>query len=125
MIWLDMMTKKIRNKNERIKNMSEIFIYAQEGTYQMSNNQLKKDTHGNGKVGVLYGFNNYVRSVDAVKQLVDEIKKDFPDIQEKNMEVWCIKNTQSRMHAEHTMVWVMIPVEKFIALRDEGILNIL
>lgn len=101
-----------------------VYIYAQEGTYQMSDSQLKKTSYGD-KVGVLYGFNNYCRNVDVINQLAEYIKKDFPTIENKDMEVWYIQNSQSRRHAGYTMLWIMIPVGDFIRLRNEGIINIL
>ena len=101
----------------------QVGLFVREHTMNASENDLKHI----GKYGVnlWYGFNNYDKSVEQIMRLKEAVKKDYPDIEDKNMFINIIESYESNRHARQMMLVINITIEEFIRLKNEGKLEIL
>lgn len=76
-------------------------------------------------IGIAYGFNTYACDLELINALKECIKHDFPNIADKDIDVWFISHTYSNIHARQTMLKISIPVEEFIKMRKAGKIHIL
>ena len=101
----------------------EMKRFIQENTLKLSDDEIRQ-LHKE-KIGILYGFNNYRNDLEHINELRKHILQDYPDAQDKDIEVWYIRNTQSIRHASFTMLYIMIPTDDFLKLRAEEQIHIL
>lgn len=76
-------------------------------------------------VGIAYGFNTYACNLELINALKECVKQDYPNISDKDIEVWFIDQTYSNIHDRQTMLKISIPVEEFIKMRKAGTIHIL
>ena len=101
----------------------ESSLFIQEGTLKMSDDKIRELR--DDKIGVLYGNNSYGCSLSHINDLKACILNDYPDTKDEEIEAWFITPTMSRHHARQTMLWVHIPVEDFLNLKQDGKIHIL
>lgn len=77
------------------------------------------------RICIWYGFNNYECNMTHINALCDAVRSEYPDMENKDMEVRVITHGQSRAHEGHTTLRVPIPVEDFIRLRQAHEIGIL
>lgn len=93
--------------------------YVSEEIFYMSEEKLKEVYHPGGRVKMHYAFNNYRDDVQHILDLRDEVLKDYPDMETKDMTVWVISDRESIRHARVTTLVVSVPVEDYLKLRRE------
>lgn len=76
-------------------------------------------------VGIAYGSNTYACNLEYIDGLKECIKQDYPDIADKDIEVWFIDATYSNIHRNQTMLKISIPTEEFIRLREADEIHLL
>lgn len=101
----------------------EIQRFVQQGCFVANDMQIYEMC--GDKIGILYGFDNYNCTLDYLNDIKKEICKDYPNIKDKDIEVWFITPTESNRHARQTMLRVSIPIEDFINFRKENKIFIL
>ena len=77
------------------------------------------------KIGIFYGFNTYSSNVKHIHELCAAVRAEYPDVEDEEMGVWYVLPSQSIRHAHHTMLFVRIPIEDFIRMRNEHMIRIL
>lgn len=95
----------------------EFKIYSQEGTMRMTDEEIKKQCPK--IIGVLFGSNCYGRSIKDINELLENLRKLYPNVKDEDIEVWDINRSQSIRHVGFTMLWFDIPTEDYIKLREE------
>ena len=102
---------------------TEFKRFINEGAFDLTDDEIRvlcKEF-----IGICYGSDNYRCDLDHINALKEVILKDYPDIQDKDIEVWHINSNESIRHAKFTMLRVSIPTEDFIKLRHNGEIYIL
>lgn len=95
--------------------------YIQERNFDLTAEELKDMT----RIGIFYGFNNYSCSVQHVLELAEAVKREYPNIDNDDMNIWYVERSQSIRHAGYTTLYVSIPIEDFIRLRMNHEIGIL
>lgn len=72
---------------------------------------IKNGSYVFDEVGVYYGFHNYNRTAKQILELIDIIKKEIPNVEMSNLNVYEITNAQSDRHAHYTMVHVYVKAD--------------
>ena len=101
----------------------EIRIYAHEATFKMSDADIIST--GIKTISVQYGSNGYGCTLEHINELKNAVLNDYPNIEDKDIEVWHISSTESIRHARFTMLNVSIPAEDFMQLRAQNKIHIL
>ena len=102
-----------------------IKLLVNDRTFRMNEEQLRA-AHPKGKVGVHYAhaFNSYRRDLQHLLNLRDEVLKDYPNMSEKEMEVWELLETQSVWNEGFITLYVSIPIDDYLKLRREDKIEI-
>ena len=80
-----------------------------------------RDAQSDGEVGVYYSSTNYQHSLEHVLQLRQEILKDFPNMKDSEMEVMEVR---SKNNTGHTALYIRIPIDEYLKLRNAGKISI-
>ncbi len=99
-------------------------IYVEESTFLASEEEVREMcTHTRGLVGVHYAF-SYGRSVKQVLELKEAVRKDFPDMKDCDMTVWILDMDETIRHASVMTLYIEIPVDDYLRLRQEKRIDI-
>ncbi len=80
-----------------------------------------RNAQSDGEVGLYYSSTNYQHSLEYVLQLRHEILKDFPNMKDSEMEV---REIRSMNNAGHTALYIRIPIDEYLKLRNAGEISI-
>ena len=92
-------------------------------TFFMSENEVRAAYH-HGIVGIHYAFDSYGSDVQRVLELRKEVLKDYPQMSDQKMEVRKLLRSESIRHASLITLFVGIPIDDFLKLREEGKIDI-
>lgn len=76
-------------------------------------------------IGIFYGFNNYMCNVTHIKELVDAVHAEYPEIKEEDMNIWYVEKHMSIRHAGYTVLRVSIPTIDYLKMRKNHEIGIL
>ena len=97
--------------------------YIQERNYNITPEELSELNMS--RIGIFYGFNTYTRNIKHIAELREAVYKDYPDLEDDEIEVWYVERHQSIRHAGYTVLYFPVPVDDFIKLRDNYEIEIL
>jgi hypothetical protein len=105
--------------------MLEYFVKC--STYRLPECTVRKLSHdyNRDRVFVYYGDNTYNHSVKRIMDLCNAIKEDYPEMEDKDIEVHTIGSHESDRHAYMTMICVNIPIDDYLKMRNANEINIL
>ena len=97
-------------------------IFVEERIFKASEDKVREmSTHG--IVGVHYAF-SYGRSVKQVLELKEAVRKDFPDMKDCDMTVWILDMDETIRHARVMTLYIELPVDDYLRLRQENRIDI-
>ena len=96
---------------------------VEERTYFMNEAEIR-DAYTYGTVGIHYAFNNYGHSVEHVLKLRQKVLKDYPNMKDSEMEVRELTRAETIRHASFTTLYIGIPIDEYVKLRNAGKLDI-
>ena len=94
-----------------------------ESTFRMSEEEVRKAYTWN-TVAIHYAVDNYGNDVHHILQLREEVLKDYPKMSDRDMEIRKITREQSISHAGLTTLFVSIPIDDYLKLREENKIDI-
>lgn len=97
--------------------------YVDERTYHLTEEELRK-VYTYGSVGIHYAFNDYRNDVQKIIDLSTEVHKDYPGMRNDEMTIWVISDKESIRHAKVTTLFIQIPIEDYLKLRNQNQIGI-
>ena len=86
--------------------------------YKCTDEEIREFGNKHKGIPIFYGYNTYSADIPHIMKLRNAIKNDYPNIEDKDIEVWKIRESESRRHAHFTTLTFRIPAEEFIRLRN-------
>lgn len=110
-------------KVKRNHNTINVKRFVRESIFKLNDEELNKlDVK---YVSILYGSDNYRCDVKYINELRKFVRADYPNIRDKDIDVWFISADESIMHARHTMLNISIPIEDYMKFKSEDKIHIL
>lgn len=103
-----------------VKNLER---YIQERNFYAPDDELR--TLCPTSIGIFYAFNTYSCSLEHIKELAEAVRKEYPTLRDDQMNIWYVERSQSIRHACLTTLYVSIPIEDFIRMRQNNEIRIL
>ena len=98
--------------------MKKLHKVTRDCFYDATDEEIRDHGRKCGGIYIFYGFNNYREDMEQLMELFGIIKNDWPNITLSDVEVWKIRESESRWVAHHTMLQFKIPAEDFIRMRN-------
>lgn len=110
-------------KVKRNHNTINVKRFVRESIFKLNDEELNKlDVK---YVSILYGSDNYRCDVKYINELRKFVRADYPNIRDKDIDVWFISADESIIHARHTMLNISIPIEDYMKFKSEDKIHIL
>ncbi|MBR4110808.1 MAG: hypothetical protein IKK43_03885 [Clostridia bacterium] len=100
-----------------------ILRLVEERTFHMNESEVRA-AYPYGKVMIHYAFDNYSHDVKHVLDLREQVRKDYPKMSDRDMQVMELSKTQTIRHAGLTTLFVGIPIDDYLKLRKEDRIDI-